>query len=213
MTRKSMVDVAVSEASSLNVGANMHHESSSPEADIRCAGKPNTQIATTNNDMIKTATWLKRAEDILSQEIDTNKDQNEIEEEMMVISSLVSEAPEIVTISKRLPKLFHTSNTIGGASTTPKTTIPSSHISQGNDSERNAVKWNESGLKGDEVDDSPTYPMKLLASLSSQATPAPIIDTNCTATRTTPNNTTTAATEDAEDFVNFLQSVVHVKKS
>jgi hypothetical protein len=205
MTRKSLVDVAVSEASSLNVSANLHHESSSPETDTRWAGKSNTQIATTNNDMMKTATWLKRAEDILSQEIDTNQDQNEIEEEMMVISSLVSDAPEVVTISKRLPQLLHTSNTIGGAG---------SQISQGSDSERNAVNWNESGLKGDAVDDSPTYPMKLLASLSSQATPAPIIDANCTTTSfPTSNNTTTVATEDAEDFVNFLQSVVHVKKS
>ena len=206
MTRKSLVDVAVSEASSC-VKANLLYESSTPETDMRWESDPNSQITATSNDTIKTASWLKRAEDILSQEIGTNQAENEIEAEMMVISSLVSEAPEILAISKQY--------TADDASSALNATIPSSrNITIDNDIERIAATRNDSGTKGDEVDDSPSYPMKLLASLSSQATPVPIIDANCTATTcpTQSTSSTTAATEDAEDFVNFLQSVVHDKK-
>ncbi len=194
--------------SASNVNVNPSHDYSSLQTGVRWAGKPKAQTANTDNDIIKTASWLERAEDILSQEIGTNQVQKEIEDEMMVISSLVSEAPEILAISKKLPKLLNTLNTIGASS---KATIPSSCTSVGDDLEHNAVKWSESGSKGDEVDDSPTYPMKILASLSSQATPVPIIDANFATTCPT-SSSTTAATEGAEDFVNFIQSVVQVKK-
>ncbi len=191
--------MAVSDAS--NVDANPSHDLSSLETDMRW-----------NNDIIKTASWLERADDVLSHEIGTNQVQKEIEDEMMAISSLVSEAPEVLAISKQLLKLLNTSKTIGEASattttTTLKATIPSSHTSLGNDSQHNSVNWSESGSKGDEVDDSPTYPMKILAFLSSQAAPVPIIDASCPT-----SSSTTAATEDAVDFVNFIQSVVQDKK-
>ena len=200
MSNKSLVDVAVLEASSMNVNANLHRQMSSPETE-------NTQMVETNNEMRKTASWLKRAEDVLSKDIGTTHVQKEIEDEMMVISSLVSEAEGIA--GSRFGR--DGKDDIDGASTTTlKTPIPSSHIPIGNDSYHIAVKLNESGSIEDEVNDSPTYPMKILATLSSQATPVPIIDASLV-TCATPSSTT-VATEDAEDFVNFLQSVVQVRE-
>ena len=190
---------------------------------MRHDGKPSIRTAMANTDMMKTATWLRRAEALLSKEIGANQSEKEMEDEMMFISRLVSEAPTILSISKELPKLVGALDTID-ANNTEKTSFPISHFFQ----ERRASEVNDAVIDNsehitgkrksiispgdnDDIPDSPTNPMKILASLSSQAAPAPIIVAKCTATCPTMSNSA-SATDDAADFVNFLQSVVHGEK-
>mmetsp|Transcript_42277 Transcript_42277/g.72186 ORF Transcript_42277/g.72186 Transcript_42277/m.72186 type:complete len:397 (-) Transcript_42277:953-2143(-) len=178
------------------------------------------------NDITKAAAWLDHAEALLSKKTESNQANKEIEEEMKEISRLITEAPAILAISADLPKMIGNAykvetNKILPAPihklhSCPDLRILSTESEMGQPEQTvstpTAVKRKRS-LSDDEnaTTDSPNNPMKLLASLSSQAAPVPI-DASCNNPKALPNDNHNDA-EDAKTFVNFLQSMVHVNKN
>ena len=170
------------------------------------------ESADTRNDVAKAATWLTWADYLLSKNIQNKHVQKDIENEMKAIAKLIEEAPEILAISKDLPKQLgrkdHTDPSSGLQAnqklhSCPELRILSTSSAEVGHSEQTvstptAGKRKRSISNCDDAMDSPTNPMKILASLSSQAAP---LNTN----------NIQAGAEDATAFVNFLQSVVHVK--
>jgi hypothetical protein len=222
MARKSMAAAAVSVASLLSDNLNLSFLANTSRMNIlrgvscrRLGRAENATIQSfdSKNDVTKAATWLTRAETLLSKNIQSNHTQKDIEDEMKVIASLIQEAPEILAISTDLPRLLDRKN-----ETEPDTGLQANRklhscpelriLSLSSDEVRHceqtistptAGKRKRSLSNCHDAMDSPNNPMKILASLSSQAAP---LNTN----------NTKAVAEDATVFVNFLQSVVHVNK-
>jgi len=184
-------------------------------------------------DITQTATWLERAEMLLSNKSTTESSQRqrEIEEEMKEISRLITEGSgEILTISADLPNILNAEPKKSPQAPIHKLhSCPDLRILCSETELRHSEQLVSTPTAGkrkrllsddESIPDSPNNPMKLLASLSSQAAPVPI-DSNHNAKRAAsssnsneseavPNNNVDA--EDAKTFVNFLQSVVHVRK-
>ena len=222
MARKSMAAAAVSVASLLSDNLNLSFLANTLQSNLlrsvscRRPGRAENAIvqsSNSKNDIIKAATWLTRAETLLSKNIQSNHIQKDIEDEMKVIASLIEEAPEILAISADLPKLLDPKKEIE-----PGTRLQSNHklhscpelriLSSSSDKVRHSEQTVSTPIAGkrkrslsncNDAVDSPNNPMKILASLSSQAAP---LNTN----------NTKAVAEDATAFVNFLQCVVHVNK-
>jgi hypothetical protein len=223
MARKSMAAAAVSVASlHLNLSYLSNTSQSNILRDVSCRQHTHTrrtenariQSANWKNDIIKAATWLTRAESLMSNDVQSNHSQKYIEDEMEVIASLIEEAPEILLISTDLPKLLECKNDTEPSirlqanqklHSCPELSILSPSCAEARHSEKTVSTSNSGQRKrslsncDDATTDSPTNPMKILASLSSQAAP---LNTN----------NTKAVADDATAFVNFLQSVVHVNK-
>jgi len=188
-----------------------------------------------------TATWLEQAEMLLSNDtLESNKRHEEIEEEMKEISRLITGSQTILAITANLPKILDNdrcSNDGLPSSSMPKAqhklqSCPNLRIlctdaemvnSEQSISTPTTGKRKRSLSDDRNMTDSPNNPMKLLASLSSQAVPVPVGSSNdvkrssavvsssaTDSTKAVPNNRVNA--EDATTFVNFLQSMVHVKK-
>ena len=222
MARKSMAAAAVSVASLLSDNLNLSFLANTSQSNIlrgvSCSrpGRAENAIiqsSNTKNNITKAATWLTRAETLLSKNIQSNHIQKDIEEEMKVIANLIEEAPEILAISTDLPKLLGQKKETEPGSrlqanqklhSCPELRILSSSSDEARHCEQTvstptAGKRKRSLSNCNDAMDSPNNPMKILASLSSQAAP---LNTN----------NTKAVAEDATAFVNFLQSVVHVNK-
>ena len=208
MARKSMAAAAVSVASLLSDNRKLSILANTSQ----CAENAIIQSSNTKNDITKAATWLTWAETLLSKNIQRNQIQKDIEEEMKVIANLIKEAPEILAISTDLPKLLGRKKETEPGSrlqanqklhSCPELRILSSTSDEARHCEQTvstptAGKRKRSLSNCNDAMDSPNNPMKILASLSSQAAPL--------------NTNTKAVAEDAAAFVNFLQSVVHVDK-
>jgi hypothetical protein len=208
MARKSMAAAAVSVASLLSDNRKLSILANTSQ----CAENAIIQSSNTKNDITKAATWLTWAETLLSKNIQRNHIQKDIEEEMKVIANLIKEAPEILAISTDLPKLLGRKKETEPGSrlqanqklhSCPELRILSSTSDEARHCEQTvstptAGKRKRSLSNCNDAMDSPNNPMKILASLSSQAAPL--------------NTNTKAVAEDAAAFVNFLQSVVHVDK-
>jgi hypothetical protein len=208
MARKSMAAAAVSVASLLSDNRKLSFLANTSQ----CAENAIIQSSNTKNDITKAATWLTWAETLLSKNIQRNHIQKDIEEEMKVIANLIKEAPEILAISTDLPKLLGRKKETEPGSrlqanqklhSCPELRILSSTSDEARHCEQTvstptAGKRKRSLSNCNDAMDSPNNPMKILASLSSQAAPL--------------NTNTKAVAEDAAAFVNFLQSVVHVDK-
>lgn len=208
MARKSMAAAAVSVASLLSDNRKLSILANTSQ----CAENAIIQSSNTKNDITKAATWLTWAETLLSKNIQRNHIQKDIEEEMKVIANLIKEAPEILAISTDLPKLLGRKKETEPGSrlqanqklhSCPELRILSSTSDDARHCEQTvsthtAGKRKRSLSNCNDAMDSPNNPMKILASLSSQAAPL--------------NTNTKAVAEDATAFVNFLQSVVHVDK-
>jgi DNA repair ATPase RecN len=180
----------------------------------------NIQRTNTRNEITKTAAWMEKAETLLTKETESNQMlQKDIEDEMKEIALLVEEAPAILAISSDLPKLLNSecnkteSTNIGLQTSIHKLnscsdvrTLATESCTEYEQSITTATagkrKYN---LCDDEntTTDSPNNPMKLLASLSSQAAPIVTKDDGdgCESKET--------RVDDAKTFVNFLQSVVN----
>lgn len=242
MARKTMAAAAVSVASSLCDNPNVPlfpTVSSSPHLlrGVNCMRVPPDVTGTTSSNIInakakeditQTAAWLERANTLLSNNTENNQIQHEIEKEMEDIAHLINEAPAILAISAGLPKLLNGEYTINSRTSMPASihklhSCPDLRMLTANyEMERcepehavSAPTTRERKRSLSEVEhttNSPSNPMKLLASLSSQAAPVPIVakDEGKETTSSNPNNHSDA--EDAKTFVNFLQSVEHVKK-
>ncbi|KAL7532739.1 hypothetical protein ACHAWF_004227 [Thalassiosira exigua] len=236
MARKSMAAEAVSVASSLCNNSNVPLFSSAisssrilPMGVTPIAGNEREGRADMNpnahakSEIAKAATWLEKAESILSKETECSLVKKEIEDEMREISVLIKDAPEILAMSAELPNLLgkSDSNTSGNYD---QTSISGSTLARDADygttkqseqlgpitsaGKRKRIGGNDSPL------DSPNASMKLLASLSSQAAPVPIdsaYHVSPTPNATNPGDQRVNA-EDAKTFVNFLQRVEHVNK-
>lgn len=174
------------------------------------------------NDITKTATWLERADSLLSNTKQTNPMQKEIETEMKEIARLIEEGEAVLAVSKNLPKIFdnntsgQSSNKISQSSIHKLHSCPDLRMghSEQSISTSTAGKRKRSLSDDENISDSPIDPMKLLASLSSQAAPVPV-NAACRVTDSSTGNSSERIpeikSEDAEDaktFVNFLQSVV-----
>lgn len=186
LARKSMADAAVSTASQsycdlvpLSTSASSH-----------LVSQAQTVLASTANSkkLDMTASWLDKAEQLLSQSVADRIMQCKIEDEMESISMLISEAPEIQAIAADLPKNLNSTGKFGAFN--PHLKILSA------DSTTSCAQQPES------TPDSPNNAMKLLASLSSQAAPVPVGETIAGAN---------PEVDDAKTFVDFLQSMAHVK--
>mmetsp|Transcript_573 Transcript_573/g.1239 ORF Transcript_573/g.1239 Transcript_573/m.1239 type:complete len:251 (-) Transcript_573:16-768(-) len=249
MARKSMAAAAVSVASSSSFCDNPFSTDLSSSHLLRgvscmrvppemtntfSTNKVSIQSDKAKNDITKTATWLERAETLLLKKTESNQVQKEIEEEMKEISHLITEAPAILAISADLPKVLENTYEVEPsnrfqASIQKLQSCPDLRILC-NDSDMGhhgqSVSTPTAGKRKHSLSDdenttgSPNNPMKLLASLSSQAAPVPI-DANDDAKLTAPSSNTNNSVaipnnnvdaEDAKTFVNFLQSVVHVNK-
>jgi hypothetical protein len=152
----------------------------------------------TKNDLVKTAMWLNRSETLLSKDIVENNSKKDIEDEMKSIASLIDESSEILAISKQLPNLlppktsFMQEGRQKQLSCPDFATISADCIGQSEPIVPTLTRKRSLTID-DSTPNSPTYPMKLLAALSSIA--EPLITNN------------TGVAEDATMFVNFLHSV------
>jgi hypothetical protein len=224
MARKSMAAAAVSVATLLSDNLNQSFLANTSSLDLFRGLSSRRQMrraenaiieSDSRNDVAKAATWLTWAEYLLSKNIENNHVQKDIESEMKAIAVLVEEAPEILAISKDLPKRFgckdHTDQSPGlqvyqKLHSCPELRIISTSSAEVIHSKETVYTPNAAGKRKwsmsscDDAMDSPTNPMKILASLSSQAEP---LNTN----------NIRAVAEDATAFVNFLQSVVDVKNN
>jgi len=227
MARKSMAAVAVSVATTMCDKPTLPFSATSSPShlllgagcmqvppEVALTGRTNVQSAKANSSMTKTATWLVQAGTLLSRKVEKNQIREEIEEEMKEISRLINDAPVILSLSMGLPKLLDNKDSIVsadqldpsikklhswpaiGISSTKTETIPLT------------IRKRERSISGDDTaTDSPNNPMKMLASLSSQAVPVPI-DACGTGKRVkADSHTSRADAEDAKTFVNFLQSM------
>ena len=181
------------------------------------ANKVYNNIHSTNmrNGITKTAAWIEKAGALLTKETEGNHMlQKDIEDEMKEIALLIEEASD-------LPKLLNsecntTTSNIGLQTSIHKlnscsdvrtlaTNSDTDHIEQ-SITTATAGKRKLDLCDDENTNDSPNNPMKLLASLSSQA--APIVtkdDGNGSDSKETRNH----RVDDAKTFVNFLQSVVN----
>ena len=205
MARKSMAAAAVSVVTSLCDNPQQASSSTSPFRAGSMRLPPETANISNNylsskakSDIAKTATWLDEAEALLSKKKDGN--QQKKREEMKVIEGLINQGPAILSISAELPKILGSNRVIP---TMHKLhSCPDLRILSSTDVEypeqdvttppTGKRKRSQSGE--DFITNSPNNPMKILASLSSQAAPISVV-----AGRT--------VQEDAKTFVNFLQSV------
>jgi hypothetical protein len=154
----------------------------------------------TKDDLVKTAMWLTRSETLLSKDIveSSRTSKKDIENEMKSIASLIDESSEILSISKKLPNLIPPRPSVmqdgkqRQLSCPDFATICADSIGQ-SEPIVPTVTRKRSLTIDDSTPNSPTYPMKLLAALSSIA--EPLITNN------------TGVAEDATVFVNFLHSV------
>jgi hypothetical protein len=148
----------------------------------------------TKNDLVKTAMWLTRSESLLSKDIveSNSTSKKDIEDEMKSIASLIDESSEILSISKKLPNFLPPRPSVMQDGKQRQLSCPDFSIGQ-SEPIVPTVTRKRSLTIDDSTPNSPTYPMKLLAALSSIA--EPLITNN------------TGVAEDATVFVNFLHSV------
>ncbi len=209
MARKSMAAAAVSVVTSLCDNPQQAFSSISPfrtgsmRVPLETATIGSNYLSSkAKSDIAKTATWLDEAEALLSKKINGN--QREIQEEMKVIESLINQGPAILSISAELPKILGSNRmipTMQKLHSCPDLRILSSTDGVYPEQEVTTPptgKRKRSQSGEDFITNSPNNPMKILASLSSQAAPVPIKH-SVVAGRT--------VQEDAKTFVNFLQSV------
>ena len=179
----------------------------------------NIQSANLRDDITKTAAWMEKACALLTKETEGNHMlQKDIEDEMKEIALLVEEAPAIISVSSDLPKLLNSecnkteSTNIGLQTSIHKLNSCSDVRTLATEScteyaqsitTATAGKRKRDLCDDGNANDSPNNPMKLLASLSSQA--APIVTKDDGNGRETRNH----RVDDAKTFVNFLQSVVN----
>lgn len=180
------------------------------------------ESAKAKNDIIKTASWVEHAEAILLKKTENPMSiQKEIEEEMKEISDMIKEAADLPKLleykynieSSRLRAPIHKLHSCPDLRIlcTNKTVTEHPELSV---STPTTGKRKRSLSDDDTVHDSPSNPMKILASLSSQVAPVPI-DANGDDKQTTTGSNTNNTKKDAEDaktFVNFLHSMVHGNK-
>lgn len=224
MARKSMAAAAVSVATLLSDNLNLSFLTNTSPSDLlrgvgsrrqsRRAESAIIESADSRNDVAKAATWLTWAEYLLSKNIENNHIQKDIENEMKAIAVLIEEAPEILAISKILPQRLGCKDHVDPSPglqvyqklhSCPELRMSTSSAEVIHSKETAHPPTAAGGRKRsmsscDDAMDSPTNPMKILASLSSQAAPMNI-------------NNIQAVAEDASAFVNFLQSVVDVKNN
>lgn len=244
MARKSMAAAAVSAASTLFDNPNLPLFSTGAPSHLLhglgCmrvprevtntinANKVNVLSARGNTDVTKTARWLDRADALLAKKSENNQLENEIKEEMRAISHLIKGAPEILAISADLPKHLGSKSNIE-PSVTLQTPIHKLHscpdlriLCTSSDMEHTeqSVSTPTTGkrkrsLSVENLADSPNAPMKLLASLSSQAAPVPITARHdgvnneagpYPSAEAIPNHHVNA--EDAKTFVNAMQKML-----
>ena len=201
MNRKSLAAAAVSDVSSMHGNSPLYTLSSPSQLQ---SGITNTSTTIESN-VTKTATWLEEAENLLSKKIGSCSFQTQIEDEMKAIKNLIDRAPEILSLSADLPKLLDNNNSIIGS--TNNNMHQSSNPTHPNLSVQNTHTGGKRKLSLSSTD-SPDNAMKILASLSSQAVPVPINESNSGEVHQT--NSPRANAEDAKTFVNFLQSVEHM---
>ena len=152
----------------------------------------------------QTVLWLERADNLLSNDIGRSSTRNEIEDEMKAISSLIEQGPGILA---NLPQLR---NNKYNQTSCPKMPIictnSSSSTGRGYPEQRDPTYTGRRRNSLTDATDSPNSAMKILASLSSQAAPVPI-DTTNTGECLESSNNSRSAIQDAQTFVDFLQSV------
>ena len=192
MNRKSLAAAAVSGASPMHGNSSLYTLSSPSHLQ---SGITNTNTTIQSN-ITKTATWLDEAATLLSKKIGSCSFQTQIEDEMKALKSLIDQAPEILSLSADLPKLLDNKNSNLQQS---NTSLPNLSVQNTHTGKRKLSLSNT---------DSPENAMKILASLSSQAVPVPINESNRGEVHCT--NSPRADAEDARTFVNFLQSVEHM---
>lgn len=169
--------------------------------------------ANCTREISETAAWLDQANALLSKEITGIQMQkeigSEIESELQSLSSLIKRAPVILKMAAEIQKILcneckpETCNALQSSvhklPSCPDLKILCTGQPRIDDSAvftPTAGKRKRSLSDDDSATESPNNPMKMLASLSSQAAPVPI-NTNSPKT----------VTEDARTFVDFLQSV------
>ena len=193
----------------------------------------NILSAKTKKDVAKISDWLDKSGALLSKEDDNSQQifkKEEIEKEMKQLSQLIEEGgATMLAISAELPKLFGKTDDSISQSISLQGSMHKLHscpdlrklctksgIEQpgGQSVSTPTTGKRKRSLSDDYLSptDSPSNPMKLLASLSSQAVPVPIGGDNDAKqhakTATQPMN----VDQDAKAFVNFLQSVKTVNK-
>eukprot|EP00571_Detonula_confervacea_P014915 CAMPEP_0172305600 /NCGR_PEP_ID=MMETSP1058-20130122/6855_1 /TAXON_ID=83371 /ORGANISM="Detonula confervacea, Strain CCMP 353" /LENGTH=390 /DNA_ID=CAMNT_0013017241 /DNA_START=122 /DNA_END=1295 /DNA_ORIENTATION=+ len=237
MAQKYMADAAVSVASSFCDNQNLTFSTASSPSHLLGGGSflrglpemMNTssvdkvvyiQSAKTKNDITKTASWLEQADALLSKKTEGNISiQKEIEEEMKAISHLIKEAAYLPKLldnkynieSSKLQASIHKLRSCPdlGRLCTNNTDMEDSEQFDSTLTTRKrkrSLSYDTTGA------DSPNNPMRILASLSSQAAPVSIY---ANVNHTTAGSSTKKSKSDAEDaktFVNFLKSVVHGNK-
>jgi len=225
MTRKSMPAAAVSAASSLCENATLSFppnavtSSTDVLSGASCTVRTPGGMVDTNmsdkghanctREISETAAWLDQANTIMSKEITSIQMQTEIESELQTLSSLIKRAPVILKMAAEIQKILcneckpETCNALQSSvhklPSCPDLRILCTGQPRIYDSAvftPTAGKRKRSLSDDDSATESPNNPMKMLASLSSQAAPVPI-NTNSPKT----------VTEDARTFVDFLQSV------
>lgn len=192
----------------------------------------NIPSAKTKKDIAKISDWLDKSGALLSLEEDNRHQmkKEDIEEEMKQLSQLMEEGgATILAISAELPKLLGKTDASVSQSISLQGSMHKLHscpdlrilctksgVEQPGGqsvSTPNAGKRKRS-LSDDYLSptDSPNNPMKLLASLSSQAVPVPIGGDNDAKQHATTATRPMNVDQDAKAFVNFLQSVKTVNK-
>lgn len=181
-----MAAQAVSQASSLDKCGGIIHSSSSifpPEFNHSEAA----QQRNTEKNIRTTAMWLARATDITNTHV--SGIQTNIENELRIITRLIDDAPAVVTIASDFLRQKRIDQ-------------PKTETSNGRKRKQYADTTNAS--------DSLFNPMKLLASISSHATPVPVVDIiqdKCNHFSKPINSVSIGDLEDAQTFVHFLKSM------
>ena len=188
VARKSMAATSISNASSLYDNTDLRLLSMSSLSSQPQGMHGNAQNERAKNDITITATWLEKAETLLSTKSENNQVQKEIEDEMRQISNLITEAPKLLSMSN----MSHKIKSNNGLNPPDPRILshPGTKKGCGEKSDPTSIERNENN------------PMKLLASISSQATP---VQTNVN--KDSKPIVASTRTKEAKLLVNFLQSV------
>ena len=145
----------------------------------------------------KTADWLEKAENILSQ---SGKSEEDKVTEMNELKSLIEEGPTVLAAAGEVAKRLSDSKTKG----LPSRLNSCPDFRKMTGSSPTSKKRKHPLIDDDLVREYDSNPINLLASLSSRAVPVPVSNNSSTKQikRKGSDNT-----EDAKAFVNFIQSV------
>lgn len=147
----------------------------------------------------KTADWLEKAENILSQ---SGKSEEDKVTEMNELKSLIEEGPTVLATAGEVAKRLTDSKTKG----LPSRLNSCPDFRKMTGSSPTSKKRKHPLIDDDLVREYNSNPINLLASLSSRAVPVPVSNNSSSKQikRKGSDNT-----EDVKAFVNFIQSVAH----